>query len=283
MHTTLHPAKSPKYVNDCNTMNDSNPLHWSFDYNYGAQNPQFAQELIRTLCRYDSETGTGGTQKAQAVTHVYDILPNYWRGYSRGGVKEELSIGTAIIERRKNDDNLWNYSVQYENTTSGENLEIKFCCSDENYRPLTGNWNVDARNSGDDTYSRLSCEGYLSLNSEVRLRINGTEITAGTVDAPVKLTCNWALFDVIPALAQTIQESGRGIDIAVLEDLEQLRPKSKLGFLASIQTPIPLEGYYLYGVGLLPSYWWLDTHGNIAVASNFFETLVLREKMGDRR
>ena len=63
-------------------MNDSNPLHWSFDYNYGAQNPQFAQELIRTLRRYDSEAGTGGTQKAPAVTHVYDIQPNYWRGYS---------------------------------------------------------------------------------------------------------------------------------------------------------------------------------------------------------
>ena len=282
MHTTLHPAKSPKYVNDCNTMNDSNPLHWSFDYNYGAQNPQFAQELIRTLRRYDSEAGTGDTQKVPAVTHVYDILPNYWRGYSRGGVKEELSIGIAIIERSKNDDNLWNYSVQYENTTSGENLEIKFCCSDENYRPLTGNWSVDAQNSGDDTYSRLSCKGYLALDSEIRLRINGTEITAGTVDASVKLTCNWALFDVIPVLTQTIQESGDGIDIAVLEDLEQLRPKSRLGFLESIQTPISLDGYYVYGVGFLPSYWWLDAHGNIAVASNFFETLVLREKMGDR-
>ena len=149
---------------------------------------------------------------------------------------EVLSIGIAIIERSKNDDNLWNYSVQYENTTSGENLEIKFCCSVENYRPLTGNWSVDAQNSGDDTYSRLSCEGYLALDSEIRLRINGTEITAGTVDASVKLTCNRALFDVIPVPRQTIQESGDGIDIAVLEDLEQLRPKSRLGFLESVQT-----------------------------------------------
>ena len=264
-------------------MNDSNPLHWSFDYNYGAQNPQFAQELISTLRRYDSETDTGGTQKAQTVTHVYDILPNYWRGYSRRGVREELSIGTTIIKRSKDDDNLWNYSVQYENTTSGEYLEIKFRCSDEDYRPLTGNWSVDVRNSGDDTYSRLSCEGYLALDSEVRLRINDTEIRAGTVDTSVKLTCNWAFFDVIPALAQTIRASGDGIDIAVLEDLEQLRPKSRLGFLESIQTPLPLDGYYLYGTGLLPSYWWLDAHGNIAIASTFFETLVLREKMGDRR
>lgn len=277
-------------------MNDSNSLHWSFDYNYGAQNPQFAQELIGTLRGYDPEAGARGTETTQTITHVYNVLPNYWRGYSRDGNAETLSIGTAIIERSKH-DNLWRYSVTYENTTSGENLRMQFCCSDENYRPLRNNWSVDARNSADDAYSRLVCAGHLISaearhhndsdpgtpgDSEVRLRINDAEIAVGTVDASVKLTCNWALFDVIPTLAQTIQASGDGIDIAVLEDLEQLRLKSRLGFLASTQTPIPLEGYYLYGTGLLPSYWWLDAHGNIAIASTFFETLVLREKTGDR-
>ena len=260
-------------------MNDSKPLHWSFDYNYGAQNPQFAQELIETLCGYEPEVGARDTQTSGTITHVYNVLPNYWRGYSRSGNTETLSIGTAIIERSKH-DSLWHYSVKYENTTSGENLRMQFWCIDENYRPLRGNWSVDARNSADDEYSQLVCAGHLTSDSEVRLRINNAEITAGTVDAPVKLTCNWALFDVIPTLAQTIQASGDGIDIAVLEDLEQLRRKSKLGFLESIQTPIPLEGYYLYGIGFLPSYWWLDAHGNIAIASTFFETLVLKEKMG---
>ena len=260
-------------------MNESNSLHWSFDYNYGAQNPQFAQELIRTLRGYNSKTGERGTQ---TITHVYNVLPNYWRGYNRGGNAETLSIGTAVIERSEDDENLWHYSVKYENTTSGENLQMRFCCSDDNYRPLRDNWNVDVRNSADDEYARLTCDGYLTADSEVRLRINDTEIAVGTVETSVKLTCNWALFDVIPTLAQTIQESDDGIDIAVLEDLEQLRPKSRLGFLESIQTPMPLDGYYLYGVGLLPSYWWLDAHGNIAIASTFFETLVLREKIGDR-
>ena len=276
-------------------MNDSNSLHWSFDYNYGAQNPQFAQELIETLRGYGPDAGARDAQTAETITHVYNVLPNYWRGYNTGGNTEKLSIGTAIIERSRH-DNLWHYSVKYENTTSGENLRMQFWCSDENYRPLRDAWSVDARNGADDEYSQLVCAGHLtsaearhhddsdrvtSEDSEVRLRINGAEIIAGTVDASVKLTCNWALFDVIPTLAQTIQASDDGIDIAVLEDLEQLRRKSRLGFLASIQTPIPLEGYYLYGTGLLPSYWWLDAHGNVAIASTFFETLVLREKTGD--
>ena len=280
MRITPHLVKPPKYANNHKTMANSNVQHWSFDYNYGAQNPQYAQELISTLRGYDPEAGAHRTQAGETTTHVYNILPNYWRGYSRGDTEGKLSIGTAIIERSIANDNLWHYSITYENTTSGENLRMQFRCGDESDRPLTDSWRVDARNSGDDEYSRLTCEGHRTLDGEVRLRINGTEIGAGTVDASSKLTCNWALFDVIPALVQTIQASGDGVDIVLLEDLEQLRPKSRLGFLASIQTPIRLDGYYLYGTGLLPSYWWLDAHGNVAIASTFFETLVLKEKVG---
>ena len=264
-------------------MNNSNLLHWSFDYNYGAQNPQFAQELISTLRGYEPEVGARQTGVGQTVRHVYNILPNYWRGYSRDGPAEQLRIGTAIIERSKANNNLWHYAVEYENTTSGENLRMAFCCNDEPYRPLKGSWRVDVQNRGRDAYSRSTCDGHLNVDREVKLRINGTEVDAGTVDPGVKLTCNWALFDVIPALVQTIQTSESGMEIAVLEDLEQLRPKSRLGFLASIPTPLRLDGYYLYGTGLLPSYWWLDAYGNVAIASSTFETLVLRERTGEVR
>ena len=280
MRTMPHPVKLPKIHYYFNIMNDSNPLHWSFDYNYDAQNPQFSQELISTLRGYDSEVGARQTRPGQTVRHVYNILPNYWRGYSRDDTAEQLSIGTAIIERNKTNNNLWHYSVEYENTTSGENLRMEFRCSDEPYRPLRDSWRVDARNRGRDAYSRSTCDGHLNIDREVKLRINGTEVNVGTVDTSVKLTCNWALFDVIPALVQTIQASDDSVEIAVLEDLEQLRPKSRLGFFASTQTPLSLEGYYLYGIGLLPSYWWLDAYGNVAIASSTFETLVLRERMG---
>lgn len=259
-------------------MNNNDGHHWSFDYNYGAQNPQFAQELIGTLNGCYTGIDARDTRAGQAITHIYNILPNYWRGYAGSGATEILSIGTVIVERSKQDD-LWNYTVRYENTTSGEHLQMRFRCCDAHYRPLTDSWRVDARNSGNDEYSELTCEGSLLEDSEVRLRLNGTEIAAGTVDTSVQLTCNWALFDVIPALAQTIRASGNGIELTLLEDLEQLRPKNRIGFLESVQAPFPLEGYYLYGTGLLPSYWWLDAHGNIAIASTFFETLVLREKI----
>ena len=280
MHTTPHLVKLPKIHYRFNIMNDSHPLHWSFDYNYGTQNPQFAQELISTLCDSNSEIGARQTDAGQTVRQVYNILPNYWRGYSRDDTAQKLSIGTVIIERSKDNNDLWHYSVKYENTTSGENLRMQFRCRDEPYRPLTERWRVDARNGAPDAYTRLICDGHLTLDREVKLHINRNEVGVGTVDAGVKLTCNWALFDVIPALVQTIHTSDNGVEIAVLEDLEQLRPKSRLSFLESIETPIPLDGYYLYGTGLLPSYWWLDEAGNVAIASTFFETLVLKERIG---
>ena len=260
-------------------MNDNSRHHWSFNYNYGAQNPEFAQELIGTLDGCYTDTDARDPRTGQVITHIYNILPNYWRGYAGGAAKETLSIGTVSVERSKR-DGLWHYTVRYENTTSGENLQMRFRCRDEHYRPLTGNWRVDTKNSGNDQYAELTCDGYLAMDSEVRLHINGTEIVVGTMDASMKLTCNWALFDVIPALAQTVRASDNGVELTLLEDLEQLRRKSRIGFLESIQTPLPLEGYYLYGVGLLPSYWWLDAYGNIAIASTFFETLVLKEKRG---
>ena len=280
MHTTPHPVKFPKYVNNHNTMANNNAQHWSFDYNFGSQNPQFAQELITTLRGYDPEVGEHQTQIGKATKHVYNILPNYWRGYSRGDTTEQLSIGTATIERSIANDNLWHYSIQYENTTSGENLRMQFRCNDTPFRPLRKSWRIDARNSGKDKYSRLTSAGHLTSDGEVKLRINDTETVAGTVEASIKLTCNWALFDVIPALVETIEASDDGVEIALLEDLEQLRPKSRLGSLESIQDPIRLNGYYLYGPGLLPSYWWLDVHGNVVIASSTFETLVLRERSG---
>ena len=94
-------------------------------------------------------------------------------------------------------------------------------------------------------------------------------------------TCNWALFDVIPALSGAIQGSSKVVEIAVLEDLEKLRPVNRIGFLESIQMhETQLDGYYLYGEGLLPSYWWIDMHGNVAIFANFFQTLVLKEIVG---
>ena len=258
-------------------MNNSEGLHWSFDYNYGAQKPQFAQQLIETFLKFYAEPRTSRTS-AEATGHVYDILPNYWRGYAiREHLQDNLSLGEAVIRRQQTDDARWHYTIGYTNTTSGEELQLCFHTANDLYRSLTGKWYIQTQNNCQDRYSTLACEGQ-RVADEIRLTVNHTEITVGLIQKEAPFTCNWALFDVIPALSGAIQGSGEVVEMAVLEDLEKLRPVNRIGFLESIKVhETQLDGYYLYGEGLLPSYWWLDMHGNVAIFANFFQTFVLKE------
>ena len=263
-------------------MNNGEGLHWSFDYNYGAQNPQFAEQLIETFLGFYAEPKTGRIG-AGTTEHVYDIFPNYWRGYAiREHLQDNLSLGEAIIRRQQADNGRWDYTIQYTNGTSGEELQLRFHTADDLYRSLTGKWHVQAQNDCQDSYSGFACEGQ-RVADEVRLTVNHAEITVGLIQKETPFTCNWALFDVIPALSGAMQESGGVVEMAILEDLEKLRPANRIGFLESIEMgETQLDGYYLHGEGLLPSYWWLDTHGNVAISANFFQTLVLREIVGGR-
>lgn len=261
-------------------MNSSEGLHWSFDYNYGAQKPDFAQQFVETFLKFYGEPKTDRVG-AEAVEHIYDIFPNYWRGYAIGEhLQDNLSLGAAAIRRRQADDSHWNYTIQYTNGTSGEELQLRFHTVDDLYRSLTGKWHIQAQNDCQDSYSTFTCEGQ-RVADEIRLTVNHAEITVGLVQKDTPFTCNWALFDVIPAFSGTIQGSGKVVEMTLLEDLEKLRPMNRIGFLESIELhETQLDGYYLYGEGLLPSYWWLDRHGNVAISANFFQTFVLREIVG---
>ena len=261
-------------------MSNSEGLHWSFDYNYGAQNPHFTEQLVETFLRFYAEPETD-RMGAETTEYIYDIFPNYWRGYAIGEhLQDNLSLGEAVIKRQQADNARWHYTIQCTNATSGEGLQLRFHTADDPHRSLTGKWYIHAQNDCQDSYSALACEGQ-RVADEIRLIVNHAEITVGTVQKDTPFTCNWALFDVIPALSGAIQGSGEVVEMALLEDLEKLRPANRIGFLESIRMhETQLDGYYLYGEGLLPSYWWLDTHGNVAISANFFQTLVLREIVG---
>jgi len=261
-------------------VNKKIPLHWSFDYNQGAQKPDYAQELIKLLQWYEAPVTSDDVDEVstQHKRHVYQILPNYWRGYNRKNNQDELvSIGEVVVDRELENGDIWEYNVHYRNETNGENIKFHFSCRDEIYRPLHEDWHVDVHNSCIDSYSKLSWDGDFTSDSEIQLRIHNTKINAGKVENNLPITCNWTLFDVFPALINENKKIEEYVDIAILDDLEQLRPKCRIGYLDTIEYPIPLEGYFLYGTGLLPSYWWVDAYGNTVIVSSVFETLVLKE------
>ena len=264
-------------------MSENIPLHWSFDYNQGSQKPTYARELLELLHLYkeNSDLRNDNTVNAQHRRQVYQILPNFWHGYQRrNNQSESISIGEVVVERRQDKGSIWKYNIRYINKTNGEELSCSFSCRDEIYRPLHGKWHVEAHNSCDDIYTKLSWNGYLTSVPEIQFRINNTDITAGKIDNSLPITCNWALFDVCPALVESNNEIDGFVEIAILDDLEQFRPKCRIGYLDTIESPISLVGFFVYGTGSLPSYWWVDTDGNTVIVSSVFETLVLKVKMG---
>ena len=127
-------------------MENSEALHWSFDYNYGAQNPQFAEQLVETFLKFyggpkTDRIGAGTTE------HIYNIFPNYWRGYAiREHLQDNLSLGEAIIRRQQADNGRWDYTIQYTNGTSGEALQLRFHTANDLYRSLRGKWHIQAQN-----------------------------------------------------------------------------------------------------------------------------------------
>ncbi len=266
-------------------MRDSNPLHWSFDYNHGAQKPDFAQELIQLLHGYIDNSANAGLNKDVGKHYsrqTYQILPNFWRGYVRQNNPEGIShIGKVVVERQMYSGDTWKYNVHYHNSTNGEDIRLRFFCRDDGHRSLHDSWRVEVNNSCVDQYSSLKCEGYFYKDAEIRLRYNDIEITVATLEDSLPITCNWALFDVIPKISEDIKKSAESVNIQLLDDLEQYRPKNTFGYLETIESPIPLDGYYLHGIGALPSYWWIDANNNVAIVSSVFETLVLRETVGD--
>lgn len=264
-------------------MNDRNSIHWSFDYNTGSNKPDYTNELIELIQGYEipSSIVNISAEETSYTKHVYQILPNYWRGYAgRSNPETKLCIGSVTIERKKEND-IWNYEVNYINDTSGEDIRLQFYSENTSCRTLLNEWHGKVRNSSQDTYSELNFIGKIISKDKVRICINDIDITLVIPDKTLPLTCNWTLFDVIPILSDQIKENENCVEIILLEDLEQLRPNNKIGFLNSIQSPLPLDGFYLHGSGLLPSYWWIDKKKTTVIVSNFFETYILKEIIGE--
>ena len=251
----------------------SDHMHWSFQYDGRSQRPHFCNELMDVL-RQAARARDGDR---------YAILPNYWKGYKRADAMAngtDLSIGEAAINRKREVSGNWRYDVRVLNATSGENLHFDFCCADDDFRTLLDTWRVRAINGAGDGYRTFTCEGRVTDRQQVALVVNGVTLPVGGFELSQAVTCNWALFDVIPHLAYRLKASGERVSLGILEDLEKVRAPASLGFLEDWVIPLgdsalELSGFFVYGAGMLPSYWWVDQRPQVVIASTTFQTFVL--------
>ncbi len=247
-------------------------IHWTFQYDGRSQTPHFGKQLIEIL-----NSGTTPTSPKK-----YTVLPNYWKGYKgRGGGEpvRDLTIGEVIINKKREPSKNWHYDIQFLNTTSGENLHLDFYCEDDNLRTLRDTWRVTATNGAGDKYRQFTCEGRITSQG-ITLVVNNTTLPVGHLENTHPITCNWTLFDVIPKLAHQLKSSGKKISLAILEDLEKIRTPAHIGYMEDCTLPLSdrtlkLSGFFVYGAGMLPSYWWLDQEEQVIIASTTFQTFVL--------
>ncbi len=258
-------------------------LHWSVDYSHQSTERDFHAELLRSLS--PALASPALNRDAKQRIHRYSLLPNFWTGFKGYPADDpDLAIGTASVERILDDNGAWQYHVWHANATSGEELELAFACDDLPGRPLRGPWQIRARNSSDGTYDSIDLTGELVLGETgvaVALTTQqGLSFSVGAIQPDTTLTCNWALFDILTAPGAT----NLG-DLAILEDLEMLKPNCRIRPLESWCFEIDgeahtLSGYCVFGEGFPPSYWWLTETGDVAVMSTMLMTYVLREREG---
>ena len=258
-------------------------LHWTVDYSHQTTERDFRAELLRSLSPALASPAVDHDAKRKA--HRYSLLPNYWTGFKGYPADDpDLAIGAASVERTL-EDGVWQYRVGHTNTTSGEELDLTFACDDLPARPLRDRWSIRARNSADGTYSSIDLTGEL-VTTENGAAIalttqRGLSFSAGAVQPGTAVTCNWALFDILAAPG-----AGDLDDLAILEDLETLKPNCQIRPLETWSFEVAgdthaLSGYYVFGDGFPPSYWWLTGTGDVAVMSTMLLTYVLREREGE--
>ncbi len=262
-------------------------LHWSVDYAYASPlsaeksqeifEGEFEQILTGVLLSSPVDCNAG------TKTHHCTLLPNFWGGF-KNGEDPYLNIGRVSIKRSLDDGNVWWYTIEHENTSSGEELFLNFTCDNKPERPLVGSWQIRSENNADGSYSSLSLTGACNEKSDGERVVsvttaNGLSIAAGNIKDNETLTCNWALFDILPLLS----EKGRLDHLAMLDDLEILKNDCRISPLEDWVIEVGneqhiLSGFCVFGRGFPPTYWWLTESGEVAVMSTMLATYVLNER-----
>ena len=255
-------------------------LHWSFDHNHSQTQPDFGAGLRATLRDYYRESAA-----APAGATAYRVLPNFWSGYQPRPVPD-LAIGSVeLVRGAAADAGGTGYRVTARNDTSGEHASYTFRTAADRWRSLSGEWRIEVRNDAGDGYRRYAAVGAVAGSEgdgerPILLRVDGTELLVGAWSGGRPLTTPWALLDVLPELEE-------GCELALLEELDRLREPVRVAPVGTWRWP-PADsdlgsftGWCVHGPGLLPTYYWVDGDGVVAVVSGLFQTWVIGAAAGD--
>ena len=249
-------------------------LHWSFDQDHTQTQRGFGAELRATLREYYRRPAP-----AAAGYTAYRVLPNFWSGYQSRPVAD-LAIGRVeMVRTGAGGGSGTDYLVTSRNSTSGEHATYSFRTAADRWRSLAGQWRIEIRNDAGGAYRRYVATGTV-WGSEgdgerpILLTVGDADLPAGAWSGSRPLTTPWALIDILPELQE-------GCELALLEELDRLREPVRVVAVESWRWPAPdadlgsFAGWCVHGPGLLPTYYWVDGNGTVAVVSGLFQTWVI--------
>ncbi len=254
-------------------------LHWSYDYDSGAQAPLFGRHVERLLARALSPA-----HRENDGRQCYAILPNFWSGYKSAAEIEAdggIAIGDLDLRRTRDADNCWNYEIRRTNSTSGETARYRFRTRDDPLRSVDGGWAFRSDQSGSGTFDGLEAKGLIS-GGRVLLTMSNRTIEIGRSDPADGIVPFWAISDWGVSGAGEIMDADGFDHVAVLENMSRLRRGVSFRRVGQWTQDLPasglqiaMQGFMLSGQGLPPVYWWFADNGRLLVVSTTFQTYVL--------
>ena len=261
---------------------ESSPLHWSFDYHSERNLPEYRPRLIETLRGYDNQSDEAGRLAEGARVESYLVLPNY--SWPDRVARRELGLDNGVLELENSPTTGGgrHYVVRLTDRVSAERSVFTFETESNGVRDLTGAFKVTVENTAEYQYKDFECEGRVapgdrSGERSINQITDGFAITPRDVGA-LPLVTLWSMLHVVPYLYGSGSEP---IEVAVFEELQQLRWPARLYSLGPWQWPSPnedlgeLRGWCLHGVGLMPVYYWVSNDKTV-IASAHYWTWVAR-------
>ena len=261
---------------------EPSPLHWSFDYHSERNLPEYRPRLIETLRDYDNQSDEAGRLAEGARVESYLVLPNY--SWPDRVARRELGLDNGVLELENSPTTGGgrHYVVRLTDRVSAERSVFTFETESNGVRDLTGAFKVTVENTAEYQYKDFECEGRVapgdrSGERSINQITDGFAITPRDVGA-LPLVTLWSMLHVVPYLDGSGSEP---IEVAVFEELQQLRWPARLYSLGPWQWPSPnedlgeLRGWCLHGVGLMPVYYWVSNDKTV-IASAHYWTWVAR-------
>lgn len=232
-------------------------LHWSVDYsshqNLFEYEKYFTKALEKSLKIEYPHSYTWCKKK-------YQILPNYWNGFSTHHENYE-GAGNIELEKRQF-GSLWEVKGIQNNTDSAERTHFHYFAG----KGIEGSYQCAVENLNQDGYQSLELEGRIeSGRIELHTRRGLSVIEEQAQTLPVYT--NWCLLDRLPEQP-----------FSLLENLDSLYREVKQQYLEEwVYKGEILIGYVVSGYGSPFSYYWVNGQGHVVIAAQTLMTYVLSE------